>query len=260
VLKSEDGPMSGWKSLVVGLDFTPCPAAALRQAISIAERTQAALQVVHVIETLVVMDLEAALRPFQADVRAGPVRDARDAWPEFTAGIPGASALELEVEIDNPVAASLPRVRERSADLLVLGTHGTPPPDRGAGTLATARVRKARAPVLLVRDLHSGPFTSVVACIDFSATSRAALEEAMRVATQYSAALHVPRVFHAPWHRLHQRPAESVLEALKTSGEGLGGLATSGAIGLFVSLVTIALLLVLWHGWTEPVPREVDAP
>jgi len=40
----------------------------------------------------------------------------------------------------------------------------------------------------------------------------------------------------------------------------LGGLATFGAIGLFVGPVTITLLLVLWHGWTEPVPREVDAP
>jgi universal stress protein E len=205
VLKSEEGPMSDWKSLVVGVDFTPCSAAALRQAIRIAERTRAALQVVHVIDRLVVMDLEEALSPFQADVRAGLVRDARDAWPEFTADIPGASALELEVEIDNPVTAILRRVRERSADLLILGTHGTSPPDRGAGALATACVRKARAAVLLVRDPHTGPFTSVVACIDFSATSRKALEEAMRVATQYSAALHVLHVFHAPWHRLHYR-------------------------------------------------------
>lgn len=40
----------------------------------------------------------------------------------------------------------------------------------------------------------------------------------------------------------------------------LGGLATFGAIGLFVGPVTITLLPVLWRGWTEPVPREVDAP
>jgi predicted PurR-regulated permease PerM len=40
----------------------------------------------------------------------------------------------------------------------------------------------------------------------------------------------------------------------------LGGLATFGAIGLFVGPVTITLLLVLWREWTEPEPREVDAP
>jgi len=195
--------MSRLQSIVVGVDFTPCSATALKQAIRIAERNQAALQVVHIIETLVVMDLEEALTPFQTDIRAGLVRDVRTAWQGFTAEIPGASALELEVEIDNPVAAILRRVRAQAADLLVLGTHGTSPPDRGAGTLATACVRKATANVLLVRAPHVGPFRSVVACIDFSPISREALPQAVRVAAQDGAALHVLHVFHAPWHRLH---------------------------------------------------------
>ena len=195
--------MSRVKTLVVGVDFTPCSASALKQAIRIAQRNQATLQVVHVIETLVVVDLEEALSPYQADVRAGLVRDAGKAWTEFTGNLSEASGLELEVEIDHPVVAILRRVQERSADLLVLGTHGTSPPDRGAGTLATACVRQARTSVLLVREPHAGPFTSVVACVDFSATSRQALEHAVRVATQDGAALHVLHVFHAPWHRLH---------------------------------------------------------
>ncbi len=59
--------MSRLQSIVVGVDFTPCSATALKQAIRIAERNQAALQVVHIIETLVVMDLEEALTPFQTD-------------------------------------------------------------------------------------------------------------------------------------------------------------------------------------------------
>jgi len=40
----------------------------------------------------------------------------------------------------------------------------------------------------------------------------------------------------------------------------LGGLATFGAIGLFVGPVTITLLLVLWREWTEAGPAGVDAP
>ena len=40
----------------------------------------------------------------------------------------------------------------------------------------------------------------------------------------------------------------------------LGGLATFGAIGLFVGPVTITLLLVLWREWTAAEPSEVDAP
>jgi nucleotide-binding universal stress UspA family protein len=59
--------------------------------------------------------------------------------------------------------------------------------------------------VLLVRDPHTGPFRSIVACIDFSATSRKALELAVRMAAHDGAILHVLHVFNAPWHRLHYR-------------------------------------------------------
>jgi nucleotide-binding universal stress UspA family protein len=197
--------MTWARSIVVGIDFTACSAAALEQAVRIAERSHAEVQPVHVIETLVALDLEEALSPFQADVRAALVEDARRSWPEFAAKVPGASALGLDVEVDNPIAAILRRVRERSADLLVLGTHGTSAPDRGAGTLATACVRKAPASVLLVREPHGGPFTSVVACVDFSATSRRALAHAVQVAAQDGARLHVLHVFDAPWRRLHYR-------------------------------------------------------
>ena len=38
----------------------------------------------------------------------------------------------------------------------------------------------------------------------------------------------------------------------------LGGLATFGAIGLFVGPVTITLLLVLWREWTELEPPGID--
>ena len=191
--------------IVVGVDFTSCSAAGLRQAIRIAAWQGATVQAVHAIEPLVVMDLEEALRPLQSDIRAGLVRDAGKAWAEFTAGLPGAAGLELAVEIDHPVTALLRRVREQSAELLVLGTHGASPADRGAGTLAMACARKAMASVLLVKEPHAGPFASIVACIDFSPTSRRALEAAVRVAVHDRAVLHVLHVFDAPWHRLHYR-------------------------------------------------------
>jgi nucleotide-binding universal stress UspA family protein len=192
-------------SIVVGVDFTRCSAAAVAQATRIAGRSRASLQAAHVIDTLVAADLEEALGRADADVRAGLVRDAHEAWPGFTAGIPGASRLELVVEIDSPVVAILRRVRERAADMLVLGMHGTSGPDHGAGTLATACLRKAEASVLVVRDEQVGAFSSVMACVDFSATSRNALEHAVRIAVQDGAALHVLHVFAAPWHRLHYR-------------------------------------------------------
>ena len=40
----------------------------------------------------------------------------------------------------------------------------------------------------------------------------------------------------------------------------IGGLATFGAIGLFVGPVTITLLLLLWREWAKPAPGGIDAP
>jgi nucleotide-binding universal stress UspA family protein len=191
--------------IVVGVDFSPCSASGLRQAIRIAAARRATVQAIHAIEPLVVVDLEQALSPLQTDIRARLIHDAGKAWKELTAGIPGASGLDLAVEIDHPVSALLGSVREQSAELLVLGTHGTSPGDRGVGTLAMACARKASTSVLLVKEPHAGPFVSIVACVDFSATSRRALEAAVRFAVQDRAVLHVLHVFDAPWHRLHYR-------------------------------------------------------
>jgi universal stress protein E len=88
--------------------------------------------------------------------------------------------------------------------------------DAGVGMLAGASVRKAEAPVLLVQEKQTGPFKSIVACVDFSETSRVSLERAIRTAAQDSAALHVLHVFYGPWHRPHYwEPAWPVKDEVK---------------------------------------------
>lgn len=197
--------MNRLRSIIVGIDFTPCSASALRQAVRIAQWNQADLHVVHIIEMLVAQDLEVALSKYQQNIQAGLVRDARSAWAQFIADIPEASGTGLHVEVDHPLAVLIRTVREHSADLLVLGTHGTSEPARGTGTLATACIRKAMTKVLLIKEGHTEPFRSVVACVDFSETSFRALEQAVRVATQDDARLHVLHVFSGPWNTLWYR-------------------------------------------------------
>lgn len=191
------------RSVLVGVDFSPVSATALKQGARIARWNRAKLHALHVIDMVVVMDLEAALSPMQQRIQEGIVRDARAAWDRFRAGagLEG-EALELEVEIDNRVAAVLRQVNKHSADLLVMGTHALEEPERGTGPLATACVRQAPCDVLLVRDPHDGPFMVVVACVDFSDTSRRALGEAVRIAVQDGAALHVLHVYRPPWQML----------------------------------------------------------
>lgn len=194
--------MNCLRSIVLGVDFSSCSASALKQAIRIVTWNGAKLHVIHIVERAFHMDLvniAAGLDPSQI------VADAREAWREFIVDIPEASELELQVEIGHPVAAIVRQAREQAADLLVLGAHGMLGHRSGTGTVATACVRKAMTKVLLVREPHAVPFKSVVACIDFSETSFRALKQAVRVATQDGARLHVLHVFYGPGNTLHDR-------------------------------------------------------
>lgn len=213
--------MDKLESIVVGVDFTPCSAAALRQARRIAEWNRARLHAIHIIDTLVVQDLQEALTPYQKDIRESLESDARSAWKRFIEplGLPAESP--IDIVIDNRVHGLLEAVKSRRADLLVLGAFGMQAPNLGMGTLATAAVRRAPTRVLLVRDNQPGPFRTIVACVDFSPTSLRVLEAAGRIAVQDSAALHILHVFSPPWEQLHYRAP--TVEAKEGFGDAYRG-------------------------------------
>lgn len=190
------------RSVVAGTDYSPCSAIALGQAIRIAKWSRAAVHVVHVIDTTVVIEFESALSSLQRSIREGLVKDAERAWTEFAKSVPGAEGLPIEVSINNRIVGILRRAREDKADLLVMGAFGDRSPDVGFGTVATACVRKSMTDVLLVRDTQKGPFKIIVAAVDFSQTSARALARAAHFAAQDGAELHVLHVFAAPWRQL----------------------------------------------------------
>lgn len=193
--------MDRLNSIIVGVDFTPPCAAALAQAVRIASWNRAKLLAIHVIETLAAMEMQEALSPYVAEIEQGLVAEAKAQWAKFANDVPGKSGLEFAVSINSPVVELTKRVRERSADLLVLGSHGVSP-GKTPGILATQAVRRVPTRVLLTRDGQTGPFKCIVACVDFSETSRDAVGAAMRIAAQDGAALHVLHVYNAPWKRL----------------------------------------------------------
>lgn len=206
--------MDRLKSMVVGVDFTSSSAAAVRQAIRIAKWNRSRLRAVHIVDSLVLGAVQDAAIAFQGDVRKELVGDAHRGWKTFTANIPDSEGLELLVEIGSPRSGLLDAVKEFEADLLVLGVRGVS--GAGVGVLASACVRKSPSPVLLVQERQTGAFKSVVACIDFSDTSRDALERAIRTAAQDSAMLHVVHVFYGPWNRPHYwEPAWPVKEEMR---------------------------------------------
>lgn len=159
----------------------------------------------HVIDTLVVIELEEALSEFQRNIREGLLSDARKAWSEFATMVTGAQSIPFDVTINNRTARITRAAQEHKADMLVLGAFGERPVDVGLGTMATACVRNASSDVLLVRDTHTGPFKTVVVGLDFSETSALALKRAAELALLDKAELRVFHVFDPPWHRLHYR-------------------------------------------------------
>ena len=190
-------------SIVVATDFSPCSAVAVAQAIRIGSWARATVHVVHVIDTVVVIELEHALSSMQQNIRNSLIDDATLAWKSFATTIPGASDLPVEVVINNRIVGILGCAREHNADLLIVGAFGHSPPDLGMGTVASACVRKSASNVLLVRDTQPGAFNSIVAAVDFSDTSALALVRAADFAAGENATLHAVHIFEAPWQQVN---------------------------------------------------------
>ncbi len=203
------------ENIVVGVDFSSFSRCALRQAARMAGWNQAKMHVLHIVDTSMVNHLKEfwgcrrALIGSQDAVEK--IRDsALTQLKELVAGSgPQNGSVDVDAMTGTPFLELLRRVKHTSADLLVLGSNGSSDPSKGAGVLATKCVRKAATKVLLVRADHAQPFKNVVACIDFSESSHRVIEQAIRVAQQDGASLHLLHVFSPPWKGANYIPRPS---------------------------------------------------
>lgn len=194
--------MDSIKSILVALDFSSCSVAAFKEAARIADCNRASLRAVHVVPVPSFEPAPHPLFPFPLPTQADLVSDATTAWAVFAAALPSRSEVQCDIDVGNPREVILERAVRTRADLLVLGSHSSRNAQKGVGPTASACMQRARTPVLLVREDHAGPFRSVVACLDFTETSKLALQHAIRVAAQDGAALHVLHVYDDPWYGL----------------------------------------------------------
>ena len=224
--------MDRLKNVVIGVDFSEYSQVALMQAKHVARWNQTDMHLIHVVDKLVVSDLQKAVKQPIAEV----TEDVRKTTQERIQGLfvddplerraepPGAKSgdfaerrinderrieLKVDVVVGTPYEEILKRVKEVNADLLVMGSNGTSRPQRGLGELARKCARKAACRVLIVRETHIEPFKCVVACVDFSSASAQVVQQAVRVAQQDKAALHVVHMFTPPWTVLHYRSPTS---------------------------------------------------
>ncbi|MBX3384995.1 MAG: universal stress protein [Phycisphaeraceae bacterium] len=209
--------MNRLKSIVVGVDFSACSAVALGQAARIGAWNRSSVTAVHVIDTMVALELEDAISrsggAFFDDksAGAGSVRqqlldDTKRKWVQYVDAANIGEGVDFKAMVESRLEGIVRAAKDAEADLLVLGAVGEGKANVGMGTVASAAVRRSPCSVLLVRESKGvTPFKTVVCCVDFSKTSLEALEKAARLAAQDSAALHVVHVFYPPWHVLHYR-------------------------------------------------------
>ena len=174
------------KKILVPFDLSALSAAAWRHAAALARRFGAELEVVHVRDWA----LGAELAPLPPPALSSEDRRELLARIRETVGI----RPKITLAVGDPARVLLRLARSRRVDLIVMGTHGRTGLERVfLGSVTEAVVRGSPAPVLAVRG-RSAAIRSVLAPVNFSATSDCGFAYASEMAAALDArltALHV---------------------------------------------------------------------
>ena len=208
--------MDRLKQIIVLADFSEASDHAVHQAMRMSEWNEAVLHVLHVIDEIEATEaIELYAARSASDVRLMMCERVRD---RLMAHLPVASngqttlpdeRIALDVTIGDPFVDVLHAVDDLSADLLVVGHDQVNGADV-VGHMVRRFARKASTKVMLVRPGELAAFQRVVACVDFSEMSPMVVEQAVRVAQQEDADLHI---IHVP------TPIGKLTDLLDLSGE-----------------------------------------
>lgn len=158
------------KRVLASVDLSPLSRRVADRARRVAEERGASLSLVHVVEPPDV-ELPAEMLKRLTLYRHGAAENLL-AWINSRAACP----VELKV-VDGRVAVEVVK-RSRQADLLVTGTSSLD--HLRVGPRTTRLARKAHSPVLCVRRQPRVPYRRVMAAVDLSEASAAAVELALR--------------------------------------------------------------------------------
>jgi nucleotide-binding universal stress UspA family protein len=193
-------------------DFSDASAHAFDLAVTIERWYKARVAAIHVVDDVVnVPGFERSTGGGLDALRAATASD-------FSATADAGVGVDVFVEVGSPASRILERAAALHADLIVMGTH-----ERGGfqhlllGSVTERVLRRAVCPMITVPPRrHSTsrvPFRRVLCAIDFSESSMAALQFALSLAEESSAALTLLHVLEWPWEeppppRLEDLPVE----------------------------------------------------
>jgi nucleotide-binding universal stress UspA family protein len=185
-------------NVLIPTDFSACADHALTHALEVADRFDARLHILHVVNELDpdwygIADAQERAVKLREQIR----EEARERLEEMAPDREIDTTISLQLSFD--VADTIYEyVDEREIDLVVMGTHGRQGLDRlMLGNVAHKIVRHAPCPVMTVREEvpwtgeEDVSYQDVLAPIDFSDHSRAALKASKTFASAYQARLHL---------------------------------------------------------------------
>lgn len=185
-------------------DFSDVSSHALEHAIVLAKWYEARLLALHVYNPVLVPGAGLGL-PGYADVVAADVGDTSRLHQRLREWFEPAISAGLDVETEVVSGPTAKRIAEasRSADLIVIGTHGLSGFEYPMlGSVTEKVLRKSQCPVLTVpprsRATSRLPFRKVLCATDFSEPSLAAVEFAFSLAKEGDAELIVLHVIEWP--------------------------------------------------------------
>lgn len=189
-------------NILIPTDFSACADHALSHAVELADRFDADLHILHVVNELDpdwygITDAQERAVKLREQIKTEARERLRKIAPEkdeYTFS----TTVSLQLSFD--VADSIHEyVDERDIDLVVMGTHGRRGIDRlMLGNVANKLIRHAPCPVMTIREevpwtdeKENIVYDDILAPIDFSDHSKRALETSKLFADRYQARLHL---------------------------------------------------------------------
>lgn len=143
--------MQAYSHILVATDFSDHSASVGQRALDIAGRYGAALTLLHVVESLPIVDSTyGPVMPFEIDLTDQLVEAARQRMLRQGGELGVAEASRL-IELGSPKLEIVRVAQERGVDLIVLGSHGRHGVKLLLGSTASSVIHHATCDVLAVR-------------------------------------------------------------------------------------------------------------
>ncbi|MDZ4779704.1 MAG: universal stress protein [Planctomycetia bacterium] len=197
---------SGYRRILVAVDFSSHAEAALKQAVWLAQQSGARITLLHALPDLRRVVASASLRA-RLDMVYGEgetfqfeIRQESDLRMKRMLMALNATDLDVTVEtlLGEPFVAVIHAVQKEGHDLVLAGTRGLAAWEQFfVGSTAKRLIRKCPSSVWIVKAQHAEPPKAVLAATDFSDVSRRAVLEGLSIARRAGADFHLLHVIES---------------------------------------------------------------